>query len=546
MRDRRRHQPASPAAIRVAQSTFRALAFALAIALVAAGHPSPTRAGGGRVPTSDGSTAVARPSSLGTPSIRIVPGGLVGEARVSLRVSWPAPDGGSTMLLYELLQRVDGGDAIPVSLLAPSTRSVDLAVRPGHTYRFVLWAIDATGRASHSPESLAIRPRLVTQQASGVHLSPSWTTIAQAGSLGGQVVRSTTPGATARFEFVGSGVGWVAPRGSGLGAAEVLVDDVPVASVDLGAADGSDRHVVFSHAFARPGYHRLEIRVAGASELPAVDIDGFVVLGEEPADPVLVGAGDIASCGQTDDDATAALLDRIGGTVFTAGDNAYDTGTAEQFATCYGQTWGRHRSRTYPVPGNHDYMTPDAAPYFAYFGARAGDPGAGWYAYDLGTWRIYALNSDCDEVGGCGADSPQWAWLQADLAAHPHACSAAIWHHPLFSSGEHGSDPRMAEIWTLLDTAGVELVINGHEHDYERFAPQHASGTADPRGMREIVVGTGGAGLRPFHAIAPNSEVRDDSSHGVLKLTLRQGGYDWTFIPVTGDDFTDSGSDVCR
>lgn len=283
-----------------------------------------------------------------------------------------------------------------------------------------------------------------------------------------------------------------------------------------------------------------------ASVPPAIVSPRALAAGQASGDPILVGAGDIAVCGN--ERRTAELLDLIPGTVFTAGDNAYYFGSLEDFESCYASSWGRHRARTRPAPGNHDYRTESAAGYFEYFGAAAGDPSRGYYSYDLGTWHVVVVNSNCGEVGGCQAGSPQERWLREDLAAHPALCTAAIWHHPLFSSGRHGGNPAaMRDIWQALYDAGAEIVVNGHDHDYERLAPQDPSGAADnERGIREFVVGTGGAGLRSFPRVAPNSEVRNDRTHGVLKLTLHPEGYDWEFVPVAGGTFTDSGSGTCH
>ena len=263
-------------------------------------------------------------------------------------------------------------------------------------------------------------------------------------------------------------------------------------------------------------------------------------------DAVLVGAGDIASCGLADDSATAALVDAIPGTVFTAGDNAYENGTPDEFSRCYDPTWGRFRDRTRPAPGNHDWNTKDAAGYLGYFGAAATNAdGDTWYSYDIGTWHVVVLDSDCGKVDGCGADSAQGRWLADDLAASAARCTLAIWHHPRFSSGFHGDDADVEPFWRALDAAGAELVVNGHDHDYERFAPQDASGVADPSGLREFVVGTGGAALRDFGTIAPNSLVRATVAHGVLELTLHPSGYGWRFISVDGT-FSDQGSAACH
>jgi acid phosphatase type 7 len=267
------------------------------------------------------------------------------------------------------------------------------------------------------------------------------------------------------------------------------------------------------------------------------------------SDPVLVGAGDIADCaGISGAEATAKLLDAIPGTVFTAGDNAYEEGTAEQFAKCYDPTWGRHKARTRPSVGNHEFHSGGATPYFNYFGFVAGDPKKGFYSYELGTWHIIVLNSECQEIGGCQSGSVEEQWLSADLRQHPSVCTLAYWHKPLFSSGaKHGNDPEIKPLWPDLYAARVAVVINGHDHDYERFAPQDPNGKADgSHGIREFVVGTGGKSHRPFGVPKPNSELRNADTFGVLKLVLRPHGYDWQFIPESGKSFTDSGSDECH
>ena len=264
-------------------------------------------------------------------------------------------------------------------------------------------------------------------------------------------------------------------------------------------------------------------------------------------DPVIIAAGDIASCGSPGDEQTAALLDHLTGTVITLGDNAYESGTIDEFNKCYDVTWGRQKERTYPSVGNHEYKTPAAEGYFSYFGAAAGDPQVGYYSYDLGEWHIVVLNANCSEIGGCGEGSPQLQWLQSDLASHPALCTLAYWHQPRFSSGAHGSETELVPIWQTLYNAHVELVLNGHDHDYERFAAQDPMGTADSiNGIREIVVGTGGKDLRSIDNTISNSEVHNDNTWGVLTVTLHPTGYDWRFIPVAGRSFTDTGSDTCH
>ena len=294
------------------------------------------------------------------------------------------------------------------------------------------------------------------------------------------------------------------------------------------------------------GYARGTMRLHHRLAPVLATILGLVSLaGQSPAaaaDPVLVGAGDIASCGTTADSATASLLDGITGTVFTLGDNAYPNGSSADFSECYEPAWGRHKARTRPAAGNHDYNTGSASPYFAYFGAAAGDTDGGWYSYDLGSWHIVVLDSNCAEVGGCGPDSPQVAWLRSDLASNAAAPVLAYWHHPRYSSGAHGSDTAMRTFWEVLYRAGAEVVLNGHDHDYERFAPQDPwGGRDDTYGIRQFVVGTGGADLRPRTSTAANSEVFK-TAHGVLRLTLRSDGYTWRFLPVEGTTWTDTGS----
>ena len=250
---------------------------------------------------------------------------------------------------------------------------------------------------------------------------------------------------------------------------------------------------------------------------------------------VLVGAGDIANCNTVTDEATAKLLDRIPGTVITLGDNAYSDGTTANFDQCYAATWGRHKARTRPAPGNHDYHVAGAAGYFAYFGANAGPAGRGYYAYDLVGWRVYSLDSEMPSAA-------QVNWLRADLAANPRGCIAAYWHHPRFSTpypnGSHGPNPNTEPLWDALADSGADLVLVGHSHHYERFAPI--------RGITQVVVGTGGTNMTGFGSkIAANSLVRQATAHGVIKVTLGSTSYQAQFIPIAGQSFTDSFSGTC-
>jgi 3',5'-cyclic AMP phosphodiesterase CpdA len=236
------------------------------------------------------------------------------------------------------------------------------------------------------------------------------------------------------------------------------------------------------------------------------------------------------------------LLDRVGGTVFTTGDNVYNGPTLEHYNDCYGPSWGRHRSRTRPSPGNHDQEPPGPATYFDYFGSAAGPFGRGYYSYNVAGWHVISLDSQAAMSQG----SPQYQWLEADLASSSARCTVAYWHRPLFSSGPNGSTQSVYELWRLLYAGGADVVMNGHDHAYERFAPQDPDGRADTtRGIRQFTVGTGGAALYGFSAPRINSEVRA-SVHGVLKLTLSATGYAWEFISVAGQAFSDAGSGTCH
>jgi len=231
--------------------------------------------------------------------------------------------------------------------------------------------------------------------------------------------------------------------------------------------------------------------------------------------------------------------------VLALGDLQYEHGELAAFRASYGPTWGRVKAITRPAPGNHEYETAAAAGYFAYFAAAAHGPSRGYYSFDLGGWHLVALNSSCSEIEGCDPGSPEARWLRADLAAHRERCTLAYWHQPRFSSGMHGSDATYDAFWRALSAAHADVVLAGHDHDYERFAPQDAAGRYARQGIREFVVGTGGRGLRPFPSIQPNSRVRSASALGVLELTLGTGTYTWRFLPAVGS-FTDSGSARCH
>jgi hypothetical protein len=324
---------------------------------------------------------------------------------------------------------------------------------------------------------------------------------------------------------------------------EVAGATVAWTSADTSVVSVSAEGVVTGRA---SGWATVTATSNGVAGTGVVSVTGAPV----PDRVTLVAAGDIAACGNPGDEATAALLASIGGTVAPLGDNVYMSGTAAQFRDCYEPSWGRYRARTRPAVGNHEYETSNASPYYAYFGPAAGEPDRGYYSYDLGAWHVVVLNSNCGEVS-CAAGSAQERWLRADLASSPAACTVAYWHHPRFNSGEsHGGEATEDDVrpfWEALYDHGVELVLNGHDHVYERFAPQTAAGRADAaRGVRQFTVGTGGKSHGRLGVRRANSEVFDAATFGVLKLTLSAGAYEWEFVPVAGASFRDAGSGGCH
>jgi hypothetical protein len=302
----------------------------------------------------------------------------------------------------------------------------------------------------------------------------------------------------------------------------------------------------------------FEVRLSSPAGASIADGTG---LGTIVNDDALVGAQVIAAAG---DIACAPSDANVGGAnpaycqqmatsnlifganyagVLLLGDNQYENGTKADYDAVYGPSWGRFLSTTYPVPGNHEYNTASAAGYYQYFGSRAGDPTKGYYSYDIGSWHLIALNSNCGVVS-CSAGQAQEQWLRADLAAHAStSCTLAYWHHPRFSSGAgHGSSTATQALWAALDQYGAEIVLVGHEHNYERFAPQTATGVASATAIREFVVGSGGKNHYGFQATPiANSQVRNSTSFGILSLTLGTGSYNWNFVPTSGS-FTDTGS----
>jgi hypothetical protein len=281
-----------------------------------------------------------------------------------------------------------------------------------------------------------------------------------------------------------------------------------------------------------------------------VAVDGFLFFREHsPRRVLVVAAGDIADCSSKGDEATAKLVEDIdANTVLAVGDLAYQHGTAEEFADCYDPTWGQFKERTRPIPGNHDYGPKGASAYFEYFGHAAGDPQKGYYSYDLGSWHLVALNSICKQIGGCGRGSAELEWLRRDLATNSaRRCTLVYVHDPLFSARRDANSLKVSHFYEVLYAAGVDVVLSGDYHNYQRFEPQDPEGNADyERGIRQFVVGTGGRDHYAIGSPIENLKVYNDNTYGVLKLTLKEGGYEWRFVPVEGETFTDSGSARCN
>jgi hypothetical protein len=312
-----------------------------------------------------------------------------------------------------------------------------------------------------------------------------------------------------------------------------------------GSTNSQANPITASHPYPAPGQYTARVTVTdkdggtGFDELLVKVLDPSTV-------QVFSGAANIASCGTDVDEATAQILDTLPGRVFVLGDNVNPSGSAANYTNCYGPTWGRHKARTNPTIGNHEYDVTGANGYFGYFGAAAGDPTKGYYSFDLGDWHVVVLNNTASVASGIG--SVQEQWLKADLAASTKRCTIAMFHYPLFFSSDDPSwhsASGVLGIWNDLYQAGAEIVLNGQQYDYERFAPQDPGGNADPRGIREFNVGTGGYATALPTSIAPNTEAVSDA-YGILKLSLGPDSYTWQFIPAGGSTFTDSGSGNCH
>jgi len=345
-------------------------------------------------------------------------------------------------------------------------------------------------------------------------------------------------------------------------------DEIGDACTDITGATASAYGVVALDVGATLRVLVTASNSAGPATAASATTSVVVPLPSPPGDSVIAAAGDIA-CDPNDPSvggdvstecqqrATSDLLVGAGfASVLALGDNQYACGGYNAYLQSYDPTWGRVKSITRPVPGNHEYQssggtdcdpTGNASGYFSYFGDAAGIPNQGYYSSDIGQWHLIALNSNCSAVGGCGYGSPQETWLRADLQSHTNPCTLAYWHHPRFTSGFVGDDSEVSAFWQDLQTAGVDVVLNGHAHGYERFAPQDGGENYDPvQGIREFVIGTGGDDFHAFAISKRLSETRQDNTFGVLTLTLHSTSYDWRFLPVTGQSFTDSGSSSCH
>jgi len=408
--------------------------------------------------------------------------------------------------------------------------STGTGVRPSHTYADNgSYAVTLTVTDTHGAAS--------TAASSTTAISNAPPTVSAPASLAATAGSAVTLSATFSDPGVSDGP-WTYSVNWGDGSA-----------VTTGSTSSQASGISASHTYAAAGTNTASVTVTDKDGGSGVT-QTSVTVAAQVSSVTLVGAGNIARCDRTNDEATATLLDGIAGAVFSIGDNAYPNGTAANF-TCYDASWGRHKARTYPAAGNREYdSSATAASYFNYFGAAAGPAGQGYYSYDLGAWHIVVLNSNNANVS-TAVGSPQETWLKADLAATTKQCVLAMFHHPRFYSTTSSAfypTTSVKPFWDDLYAAHAELILNAHMQDYERFAPQTSAGAADPvNGIREIIVGTGGSGLdSPNTLITANSEARISGVYGVLKLALADGSYSWQFVPVAGQTASDSGSGTCH
>jgi Calcineurin-like phosphoesterase len=493
--------------------------------------------------TGAGPATAATPPRVNVPSVAFAVGGTVTAKSVPVIISWDKTANSGAIDRYTVRMTRSGGAWAAVPLASLRSHRVRIDLVPGDPYRFLVRAAGPGG--STSQVSLPVVASLEAENADSIRYRGQWTTAVYPDYLGGAARTTVDAGASATWTGKALGVALIATRGPNRGGAELALDGSPDGSVVLTARTRSFRRVVAARSFATEDSHAFALTAAGGVT-PRVDLDGIAILRSVAPAP-LVAVGDVAACGSPGDELSAKLAARLPGPIALLGDLAYPNGSAADFTDCFAPSWGGLVPRAKPVPGNHEYATPNASAYFDYFGALAHDPAQGWYAYSVGTWRVYALNSNCTAVGGCGKPSAQYRWLKASLAAHPRACSLAYWHLPRFSSGAHGSYRRMLPLWQLLVDHGADVILAGHDHDYERLAPADALGRKSATGVRAFVVGTGGVTLRPLTRPPLSiTRFRQADSWGLLALNLGAGGYDWQFIDAGTGATLDAGVATCH
>ncbi|MDX6647153.1 MAG: hypothetical protein QOK40_2880 [Miltoncostaeaceae bacterium] len=490
-------------------------------------------AAGHRSARSTPASTTTDPADTSAPT---VPEGLaaVASGRTAIALSWSAATDDTAVTGYAIYR--DGG-ATAIAATSPSVRAfTDTGLAPGSTHSYEVDAVDAAfNRSARStPASTTTDPA-----DTAAPTIPEGLTAA----AGGPTAIALTWSAATDDDAV---AGYAIYRDGATTPVASTTGPTATTFTDTGLTPGS------THSYEVDAVDRSTNR-SGRSQpasatTPAANDPVIAAAGDIACDPTVGGftlAGTANSCRMQS--TSNMLLAMAPDAVLTLGDLQYEDATFNKFLGSYDPTWGRLKSITRPAPGNHDYLTTNGAGYYQYFGAAAGDPTKGYYSYDLGAWHLISLNSNCSPAGGCGVGSPQEKWLRADLAAHPAACTLAYWHHPRFSSGQHGSTASIQPLWQTLYDGNADVVLNGHDHDYERFAPQTPTGAADPaRGIRQFVVGTGGKNHYAIGTPIANSESRNDATFGVLKLTLRPTSYEWSFLPEAGTTFTDSGSADCH